>query len=116
MSVWDQINAGAIQVERKLVWVWPDDSHSAFIDSTMSEPNGSEYYGEDKVVKRRTFSREIGYPFDFLIENVLDPAHVPFAHNRKQVWANLVYWWCIKLDQNGNLSQYVGRTRSCYKP
>lgn len=32
----------------------------------------------------RTYVRELPYSFDFLIENFMDPAHIPFAHHSLQ--------------------------------
>jgi hypothetical protein len=28
------------------------------------------------------YSRELPYSFDFLVENLADPAHIPFAHHK----------------------------------
>jgi phenylpropionate dioxygenase-like ring-hydroxylating dioxygenase large terminal subunit len=30
------------------------------------------------------FVRDLPYSFDFLVENFMDPAHIPFAHNSLQ--------------------------------
>ncbi|GMH41318.1 hypothetical protein BSKO_09228 [Bryopsis sp. KO-2023] len=64
-----------------LVWVWPDGSPSAYIDSSMSEP----YYGgidlESTVTIVPLFTREVPYSIETLGENLMDPSHVPYAHN-----------------------------------
>jgi phenylpropionate dioxygenase-like ring-hydroxylating dioxygenase large terminal subunit len=32
-----------------------------------------------------TYTRELPYSFDFLVENFMDPGHIPFAHHGLQV-------------------------------
>ena len=46
-----------------------------------------EYYPflNDSIESQTTYySRELPYSFDFLVENFMDPAHVPFAHHSLQ--------------------------------
>lgn len=70
-----------MQVERDLVWVWPDGSPSAFIDSAAKELKGKDYSKDDRYLVSVPYVREFPYPFDFLLENILDPAHVAFSHH-----------------------------------
>jgi len=42
-------------------------------------------YLEEKINKGATyFSRDLPYSLDFLLENFMDPAHIPYAHNSLQ--------------------------------
>jgi len=42
-------------------------------------------YLREKMEKGATYcSRDLPYSFDFLIENFMDPAHIPFAHHSLQ--------------------------------
>lgn len=68
-----------MQISKGIVWVWPDDSPSAFIDSSMAKPNGPE---ENSSI---VYMRDLPYPIDSLIENVMDTSHVRFAHHGYQV-------------------------------
>lgn len=45
-----------------------------------------EYYAPylDDLDDRQLFVRELPYSFDFLVENFMDPAHIPFAHHKLQ--------------------------------
>lgn len=63
------------------MWVWPDDSPTAFIDSAAKEVEGKNYHNDDRYSVSVPYMRELSYPFDFLLENILDPAHVPFSHH-----------------------------------
>lgn len=63
------------------MWVWPDEYSSsearetpARIDTTLTDPD---------FVYQWVY-RELPYNWDTLVENVLDPAHVNFAHHNVQ--------------------------------
>ena len=42
------------------------------------------------------FTRELPYSFDYLVENFMDPAHIPFAHHGLQG----VRVSCLKMSKN----------------
>ena len=42
------------------------------------------YYPDTKTEQNEYFVRELPYSFDILIENFMDPAHIPFAHHGLQ--------------------------------
>lgn len=44
----------------------------------------SLYYSDVEAEKNEYFVRELPYSFDILIENFMDPAHIPFAHHGLQ--------------------------------
>lgn len=61
--------------------MWPDESPSAFIDCTMRKLNDEESFEDGLMTISPVFMKELPYPFDYMLENVLDPSHVPFAHH-----------------------------------
>ncbi|GAQ78985.1 pheophorbide a oxygenase family protein [Klebsormidium nitens] len=70
-----------IKEEVGLLWVWPDERSALEalatpprIDSTLSDPDFTYQW----------VYRELPYNWDTLVENVLDPAHVNFAHHKVQ--------------------------------
>ena len=42
------------------------------------------YLADDTKSGRIYFSRELPYSADFAVENLMDPSHIPFAHNKLQ--------------------------------
>lgn len=67
------------QVAFGVVWVWLGSSEP-------KEPPASLLVGtalEGEVI-RFTYTRDLPYGYDTLMENLLDPSHVPFAHHGLQ--------------------------------
>ena len=52
-----------------------------FPQSILPEEHYPLLTGEEKV---QHFVRELPYSFDFLVENLMDPAHIPYAHHKLQ--------------------------------
>lgn len=84
-----------VKVQEKVVWIWPDESESAFIDSAMVEPHGMEYNNEEFVVLAPMFTRDLPYPVDVLLENIIDPSHLCYAHHGVQVSNRRRILWCL---------------------
>lgn len=63
------------------MWIWPDISPSAFIDSAAKKLEGRIFEEDDKYSVGAPYMRDLPYPVDFLLENILDPAHVNFSHH-----------------------------------
>lgn len=70
-----------MKVQNKVVWIWPDESEYAFIDSAMVEPHGMGYDKEEFFELSSIFTRDLPYPADVLLENQMDPSHVSYAHH-----------------------------------
>ena len=54
-----------------------------FPQSTLPE----EFYSllnDERIQGTEFFTRDLPYSFDFLVENFMDPAHIPFAHHSLQ--------------------------------
>eukprot|EP00611_Tribonema_gayanum_P013115 TRINITY_DN2389_c1_g1_i4.p1 TRINITY_DN2389_c1_g1~~TRINITY_DN2389_c1_g1_i4.p1 ORF type:complete len:577 (-),score=158.80 TRINITY_DN2389_c1_g1_i4:654-2156(-) len=69
-----------VQIATGLVWVWPDTSPEGLAESKTKHPaivadmDLPDYNGYWYV-------RDQPYSYDVLIENLGDPAHLPFAHH-----------------------------------
>lgn len=64
-----------------LVWVWLGDSVPPASASPTELVKGSPL--EEEVIIK-TYTRDLPYGYDTLLENLIDPAHVPFAHHGLQ--------------------------------
>ena len=78
-------NSFPVQIVDGLLWVWPDASDDAKIESALSPVPSNDYEGEDvpedRLWKGPWNTRELPYGHDYFIENVVDPAHVPVSHH-----------------------------------
>ncbi|HIK11807.1 MAG TPA: Rieske 2Fe-2S domain-containing protein [Oscillatoriaceae cyanobacterium M33_DOE_052] len=76
------VTALPTQTAKGLLWVWPD-ADSAAIAHTHSLPL-SPWVDASRGFVWSSMVRELEYDWQTLIENVADPAHVPFAHHGVQ--------------------------------
>jgi len=70
-------------VEKGIVWawLWKEDS----IELTMKDPSITpEVMMKGIATDISTYTRDLPYGWDTLTENLIDPAHVPFAHHGLQ--------------------------------
>eukprot|EP00590_Aulacoseira_subarctica_P004876 CAMPEP_0172427894 /NCGR_PEP_ID=MMETSP1064-20121228/44030_1 /TAXON_ID=202472 /ORGANISM="Aulacoseira subarctica , Strain CCAP 1002/5" /LENGTH=562 /DNA_ID=CAMNT_0013172377 /DNA_START=113 /DNA_END=1801 /DNA_ORIENTATION=+ len=78
-------NSFPVQVKDGILWVWPDASDDARIESALAPVPTNNYEGEDIDEDRLWLGpwnfRELPYGHDYFIENVVDPAHVPVSHH-----------------------------------
>eukprot|EP00898_Chlorokybus_atmophyticus_P009261 jgi/Chlat1/965/Chrsp108S01391 len=65
--------------ELGLLWLWPDASSKQQAESTPLPLPRAIREGAAKV--NYLYMREIYYGFDYLLDNVLDISHLPFAHH-----------------------------------
>lgn len=75
-----------VQVAEHMIWVWPTAGPAEFISSAASPalvtaelaglPADTHIYNVGK-----SFMREVPYDWKILVENLVDPAHVPFTHH-----------------------------------
>jgi phenylpropionate dioxygenase-like ring-hydroxylating dioxygenase large terminal subunit len=78
-----------VQIQQGMLWVWGDKGPTAFIDAAAKTPAVTrelEALPADAKVFRigKPYVRDVHYDFATLVENFLDPAHVPFAHHGVQ--------------------------------
>ena len=71
------------QERQGLLWVWPESGEQAQAESQLREPRVVPELENpsDRVVKQFWNMRELPYGWDFFMENVSDPAHVPVSHH-----------------------------------
>ncbi|WP_245927545.1 Rieske 2Fe-2S domain-containing protein [Aphanothece hegewaldii] len=71
------------QEQQGLLWVWGESGSDALIESQSRQPRTiSELEtNSDQVVKLFWNIRDLPYGWDFFMENVADPAHVPVSHH-----------------------------------
>lgn len=72
-------NSFPVQIVDGVLWVWPDSSDDAKIESALKSVPINNFEGEDvpeeRVWKGTWNFRELPYGHDYFIENVVDPAH-----------------------------------------
>jgi len=77
-------------VEKNLIWawLWDDDGKDEDDDSSSSAltATGTPEYQLQGVVQENstTYTRDLPYSYDTLLENIVDPSHVPWAHHGLQ--------------------------------
>jgi phenylpropionate dioxygenase-like ring-hydroxylating dioxygenase large terminal subunit len=71
------------QERQGLLWVWPEAGSQAQIESQLRAPRIIPELDDDsdKVVHLFWNIRDLPYGWDFFMENVADPAHVPVSHH-----------------------------------
>ncbi|CAD7698458.1 unnamed protein product [Ostreobium quekettii] len=70
-----------------MLWVWADSGPTAFIDSAVRGPripSFLEEHTDEYVPLFPVMARDLMYGHNLLVENVMDPSHVPFAHHGVQ--------------------------------
>lgn len=69
-------------VEKNVLWVWPwKEDPLSVAGNKMAHPEGFlGGVGDDPS----TYTRDTPYGWDTLVENLIDPSHVPFAHHGMQ--------------------------------
>ena len=76
----------SVEARGGFLWIWPDSSEDAFKESatkTDSLPDDiAEYLDRAASEGDRNGSvRILPYDYEILVENLVDPAHFPFAHH-----------------------------------
>ena len=71
------------QERQGLIWVWGESGAAAQHASQQRSPRTIPELDDelDRVVKARWNFRDLAYSWDFFMENVADPAHVPVSHH-----------------------------------
>ena len=71
------------QERQGLLWVWAEPGDSAQIESQLRQPQiiPELESNSDRAVQLFWNIRDLPYGWDFFMENVADPAHVPVSHH-----------------------------------
>jgi phenylpropionate dioxygenase-like ring-hydroxylating dioxygenase large terminal subunit len=67
------------QVEKALIWFWPWSG-----EPTNAPEASPQHMVESVAVDAGTYTRDLPYGWDTLLENIADPSHIPFAHHGLQ--------------------------------
>mmetsp|Transcript_2132 Transcript_2132/g.3002 ORF Transcript_2132/g.3002 Transcript_2132/m.3002 type:complete len:357 (+) Transcript_2132:167-1237(+) len=62
----------------------PSKYHSESFPQSLLPEQMYPYIKDDASAGKTYFVRTLPYSFDFLVENFMDPAHIPFAHHKLQ--------------------------------
>jgi phenylpropionate dioxygenase-like ring-hydroxylating dioxygenase large terminal subunit len=76
-----------VQVAQGLLWLFPTANQPA-LAASKSLPLIPELDDPDMIDGTNFFVRDMPYSWDVLVENLCDPAHVPFAHHSFMRGAN----------------------------
>ena len=71
------------QTLQGLIWVWAESGTEAEAESQLRHPRTVPELDDpsDRVIKTFWNIRDLPYGWDFFMENVADPAHVPVSHH-----------------------------------
>jgi phenylpropionate dioxygenase-like ring-hydroxylating dioxygenase large terminal subunit len=69
-------------VEKNILWIWPwEEDVLSIAGNPDAHPEGMmKGFPDDPP----TYTRDLPYGWDTLVENLIDPSHVPFAHHGMQ--------------------------------
>jgi pheophorbide a oxygenase len=71
-----------VHVEKNILWIWPWEED---VLSVAGDPSAHpEGILKDISDDPQTYTRDLPYGWDTLLENLIDPSHVPFAHHGMQ--------------------------------
>ncbi len=90
-----------LRVSQGMVWLWPDNSVEGMEASRAQSPSTVPELHDPSFVKGAWVTRDLMYGYDTLIENVVDPAHVPFAHHGVQAQRSMAMPLNVSLDYVG---------------
>ncbi|MDP5017792.1 MAG: Rieske 2Fe-2S domain-containing protein [Dolichospermum sp.] len=71
-----------VRQQQEILWVWPDETTAAIAENTPLPL--SPQIDAEKGFVWSSYVRDLAYDWQTLIENVADPAHVPFSHHGVQ--------------------------------
>ncbi len=90
-----------LMVAQGMVWLWPDNSAEGMEASRQQPPNTVPELHDPAFIKGAWVTRDLEYGYDTLIENVVDPAHVPFAHHGVQAQRSMAMPLNVTLSYAG---------------
>eukprot|EP00250_Pteridium_aquilinum_P027619 c3532_g1_i1 orf=293-1771(-) len=100
--VWNSKRASAnvypCAVKEGILWFWPD-TRPEFQSIVNTNPPPSIPALADPSFYDELASRDMNYGYEQLIENLMDPAHVPFAHHGLQGNRNMAVPLNLKVEK-----------------
>jgi pheophorbide a oxygenase len=84
-----KVKTYSVRVEKNLLWawLWPEDVLEYMLSSSMKKDDDGndsssiepKYMLKGVLAECSTYTRELPYGWDTLLENIVDPSHVPFV-------------------------------------
>lgn len=75
-------------VEKNIIWawLWPEDAFlaSSALPNHPAAATTPEHFLKGVLPNCKTYTRDVPYSWDTLLENIIDPSHVPHAHHGLQ--------------------------------
>ena len=100
-----------ISIKQGLVFLWPDTSDDGRMLASLSTPAVSSGLDNCTPFDIATTIRDLPYGYDTLLENIVDPSHVPFAHHGINVNRNNIQtsdsWKLLRNDMNEIIMQIL---------
>jgi len=78
------VQAFPVQIEKSVLFVWPWGGEPADGSGPLGESALPRHQLSSVKDGASTFTRDLPYGWDTLLENIVDPSHVPFAHHGLQ--------------------------------
>lgn len=87
-----RVQTYSVRMHKNVVWFWPwtEDSLSILKEYPRKHPEGmiegicNTPGADNDNSSSYTYTRDLPYGWDTLVENLIDPAHIPFAHHNLQ--------------------------------
>ncbi|GAB4823561.1 hypothetical protein N2152v2_010607 [Parachlorella kessleri] len=99
-----------IQERQGMLFVWGEGGQAAFKEAEQQEPplctltRDAEAQGKEVKELMKHYTRDLPYDYAALVENFLDPAHVPWAHHGVMGSRDDVQFGQFRLHKAGELS------------
>jgi phenylpropionate dioxygenase-like ring-hydroxylating dioxygenase large terminal subunit len=104
-----------VHVEKNVLWFWPWKEDVLSVAGKISALPEGLMSGTN--VNPSTYTRDLPYGWDTLVENLIDPSHVPFAHHGLQgkredaIPINMSV--PVNMEDEGFSFQWQDRTSEC---
>ena len=96
----------------EILWVWPDPE-SKDLASQTPLPLSSKI-SQDSGFSWSSYVRDVDYDWQTLVENLVDPSHVPFAHHGLQGKRSMGRAIPIKIEES-SMEKMVGQVTAGFK-
>lgn len=98
-------------VAQGMVWLWPDNSPDGMEASRSQLPSTVPELHDPAFIRGAWVTRDLMYGYDTLVENVVDPAHVPFAHHGVQAQRSMAMPLNVSLNYVGKEGVFLSLPR-----
>lgn len=100
-----------LMVAQGMAWLWPDNSLEGMEASRGVLPSTVPELNDPSFIKGAWVTRDLMYGYDTLVENVVDPAHVPFAHHGVQAQRSMAMPLNVSLNHVGREGVFLSLPR-----